>query len=107
MNQLVAGIITAVVVTIIGATIALVTSIIKDRANPAKQIAEASAATTASILSTMLPLTDRVARVEAEVRVLYSYTGLLRNQIRSLGAEPVPWPSWPDDHPFQERHTPQ
>jgi hypothetical protein len=105
MNQAVVATIAASIAVLIGAAIALASAFVKDRANPAHQIAQASAATTESILSTLLPLSERVTTIEAEVRVLHSYIDLLRHQIRSLGAEPLPWPAWPAP-PNPERPTP-
>lgn len=97
-------VISATGAVLIGAVIALVTAWVKDRGNPAVQIAEASAATTESVLSTLLPLAERVTTIEAEVRVLHSYIDLLRHQIRSLGAEPLPWPAWPQQPPQEGPH---
>lgn len=73
---------------------------LKDRNNPSTQVVSSALATTETMQAFIKPLNDRIADNErrlgeltAKVATLEGYVAVLQEQIRSLGAEPIPFSS--------------
>lgn len=73
---------------------------VKDRNNPTTQVVSSALATTQAMQAFIAPLNariadseQRIAELAAKVSQLEDYVALLQEQIRSLGAEPIPFSS--------------
>lgn len=73
---------------------------LKDRNNPSTQVVSSALATTDAMRHFIEPLTARIAENERrladlsmKVATLEGYVAVLQEQIRGLGAEPIPFSS--------------
>lgn len=89
-----------VVIAVVVAVGAYLGTWLKDRNNPSTQVVTSALATTEAMQHFIAPLTARIADNEKrladlslKVATLEGYVAVLQEQIRGLGAEPIPFSS--------------